>query len=168
MKDEWKNMKEEWHKWGGPKHEKLYVVREVTCCMNIKFLSMQAELQSHIDSCRRSILTWSKSSTRANHTQRWIPRGGTKSPVANWGAHDDVFRGMFPRNLRMWEASCFQRTTVGDCFSKRPLAGIYSTCFLENRGNKIYHGGGGAKHEEDSSRKLLALLIFSSTTIGKR
>ena len=37
--DEWKKMKEEWHKCLDPKHEKLYEVREATCWMNIKYFS---------------------------------------------------------------------------------------------------------------------------------
>ena len=62
------------------------------------------------------------------------------------------------------QAAISAQQTVGDCSSKRSVARIYSLCFLENRGDKVYHGGGGAKHEEDSKRELDALLICSSTT----
>ena len=41
MKDEWKKMKEEWRKRPDPKHETCYVVKESTCCMNIKFFFKQ-------------------------------------------------------------------------------------------------------------------------------
>ena len=41
MKDEWKKMNEEWRKWLDPKHETCYVVKEYTCCMNIKFFFKQ-------------------------------------------------------------------------------------------------------------------------------
>ena len=43
MKDEWKNMKEEWQKSLGQKHDKLQVVNEVTCCMNIKGTEVSGE-----------------------------------------------------------------------------------------------------------------------------
>ena len=35
----WRNMKEEWHTWLDPKHEKIYVVKWTMCYKNIKFTS---------------------------------------------------------------------------------------------------------------------------------
>ena len=32
-------MQEGWHKWLDPKHEKLHVIEEATCCMDIKIFS---------------------------------------------------------------------------------------------------------------------------------
>ena len=46
-----------------------------------------------------------------------------ESTVANRRAQDDVSTGKIPRNLRMCDTSCHQRTTVSEFSSKRNDAG---------------------------------------------
>ena len=41
VNEDWKRLKEEWHKWLDPKLEMLYVVKEAMCCMHIKFFVQQ-------------------------------------------------------------------------------------------------------------------------------
>ena len=136
MKDDSRKMKEGWHKWLDPKHEMLFVVKEATCCMNIKFFFKQEKEKksswkarcsrkySHAQCKLSKNLTWQRSSTRANYTTLGIAGGTIEKTVANWGSHDGVSRRKLPRKLRKWEASCYQRTTGSEFSSKRHVAGI--------------------------------------------
>ena len=127
-------MKEAWHRWLGPKHEKLCVVRVAICCMNIKFFSKYVKkkrVREKPDVVGATVtqrklsknLTWSRTSTESKLTKTWNTR------------------------RRNWESSC-----------------KHSLCFLDNRCNKTCQGGVGAKHEEDSWWDFVALLNCSSTT----
>ena len=83
----WKKMKEEWRTCSASKHEKLHLVEEAMCSMNIKEKGRRVREKpdaqgATVTHCKLSkILTWSRSSTRANHTQLGIPGGATKSQV---------------------------------------------------------------------------------------
>ena len=126
-------------------------------------------LRAAVAQCKLpKILTWTRRSTRAKYTQLGIPGSTTESPVATWGAHDDVSQGKFPSIFGKWEGSFFFSVRpVSDFSSNGNVASNDIPCVSWNT-EVLRFTKEVTEQEEDSWTEPLALLICSSTIIRNK